>query len=134
MANGLTSLNSYIAENDFRHISNMKSKFENLENKTPKTFKDLLVDKGANKGKVDPKKLDSDDKKLYNSCVEMESFLWKQVLNSMKQTINKTKLIDGGQTEEIFTDFLYDEYSTMMAKNANGNITDTLFRELSHYK
>jgi Rod binding domain-containing protein len=42
-------------------------------------------------------------------------------------------LIDGGQTEEIFTDFLYDEYATNMAKNSNSKISETLFRQLSGY-
>ena len=74
-----------------------------------------------------------EEAKLYDSCVEMESLLWKQMLNAMKKTINKTKLIDGGQTEEIFTDFLYDEYATNMAKNSNSKISETLFRQLSGY-
>ena len=81
-------------------------------------FSELLVEKGADRGMVDLKKLDEKDKELYGHCVEMESFLWKQVLNSMKETINKHKLIDGGQSEQIFTDFLYGEYSMMMAQRS----------------
>lgn len=135
MANQLTAfgINS-VYDNNFRakEIGSKISKLE-ISEKTTKKFSDLLVSEGEAKGKVDPKRLDAEDKKLYDSCIEMESLLWKQMLNAMKKTINKTKLLDGGQTEEIFTDFLYDEYAMNMAKNANSKITDTLFRQLSPY-
>ena len=140
MANQLTSLGlTSIYNSDFRSREiGMKAK--SLENQAsardskPTKFSDLLIKEGVGMGNVDTNKLNSDDKKLYDSCVEMESLLWKQMLNAMKKTINKTKLIDGGQTEEMFTDFLYDEYATSMAKNSHSDISKTLFRQMSHYE
>ena len=139
MANQLTSLGlTSIYNSDFRSREiGMKSKeldakAEALQ-KGSRKFEDLLIKAGESAGKVDKAKLTKDESKLYDSCVEMESLLWKQMLNTMKKTINKTKLLDGGQTEEIFTDFLYDEYATNMAKNSNSKISETLFRQLSGY-
>lgn len=139
MANQLTSLGlTSVYNSDFRsHEIGMKSremnaKAEAVRNGSRK-FEDLLVKTGESYGKIDTTKLTKDESKLYDSCVEMESLLWKQMLNAMKKTINKTKLIDGGQTEEIFTDFLYDEYASGIAKTSNSKISETLFKQLSGY-
>lgn len=134
MANGLTALDNSIYNSDFRYLNKIQKNNNFDIDKAKRKFSDLLVESGATQGKVDVKKLDGEEKKMYDQCVEMESFLWKQVLNSMKKTINKTKLIDGGQTEEMFSDFLYDEYASMMAKDAGSNISDVLFKQLSGYR
>ena len=110
----------------------MNAKAEAVRNGNKK-FEDLLIKSGESCGKIDTNKLTKEESKLYDSCVEMESLLWKQMLNAMKKTINKTKLIDGGQTEEIFTDFLYDEYASNIAKTSNSKISETLFKQLSGY-
>lgn len=136
MANQLTSLGlTSVYNSDFRSreigmkAKEMDAKAEAVRNGKRK-FEDLLIKSGESCGKIDTKKLTKEETKLYDSCVEMESLLWKQMLNAMKKTINKTKLIDGGQTEEIFTDFLYDEYASNMAKSSNSKISETLFRQL----
>ncbi len=131
MANGLTSLTENRQE--YRYLEKIKNTNNVKLDTSAKKWNDLLVKSGPATGQVDTTKLSSDEKEVYDRSVEMESFLWKQVLNSMKQTINKSKLIDGGQTEEIFTDFLYDEYSMMMAKKSGTGIADTLFKQLSGY-
>jgi len=131
MANGLTSLTENRQE--YRYLEKIKNTNNVKLDTSAKKWNDLLVKSGQSTGQVDTTKLSSDEKEVYDRSVEMESFLWKQVLNSMKQTINKSKLIDGGQTEEIFTDFLYDEYSMMMAKKSGTGIADTLFKQLSGY-
>ena len=48
----------------------------------------------------------------------------------MRKTVNKYKLIDGGTAEEIFTDFLYDEYSMLCAKSSS-NLAATMYKQLS---
>lgn len=139
MANQLTSLGlTSIYNSDFRSreigmkSKEMNAKAEAVRNGNRK-FEDLLIKSGESCGKIDTSKLTKEETKLYDSCVEMESLLWKQMLNAMKKTINKTKLIDGGQTEEIFTDFLYDEYASNIAKTSNSKISETLFKQLSGY-
>ncbi len=139
MANQLTSLGlTSVYNSDFRSreigmkSKEMNAKAEAVRNGNRK-FEDLLIKSGESCGKIDTNKLTKEESKLYDSCVEMESLLWKQMLNAMKKTINKTKLIDGGQTEEIFTDFLYDEYASNIAKTSNSKISETLFKQLSGY-
>lgn len=139
MANQLTSLGlTSVYNSDFRSreigmkSKEMNAKAEAVRNGSRK-FEDLLIKSGESCGKIDTSKLTKEESKLYDSCVEMESLLWKQMLNAMKKTINKTKLIDGGQTEEIFTDFLYDEYASNIAKTSNSKISETLFKQLSGY-
>ena len=132
MSNALTGITNYNISNDLKSITDIKSG-SNLTKKdnSLRCFKELYQEKIYSNGKINENKLNKQEKKLYSTCVEMESLLWKQVLNSMKKTINKYKLLDGGQGEEIFTDFLYDEYSSMMAKNSATGISVELYKQLS---
>ena len=112
-------------------INKVKSNInKNIDTTKNSAFQKMLDDKITPDGKVNIKKLNPREKKLYDSCIELESFLWKNVLNAMKKTTNKFKLIDGGQAEEIFTDFLYDEYSMLCAKSSS-NLATTMFKQLS---
>ncbi len=132
MSNALTSINNYSYDRDLSSVTNIQRKIE--DEKSGKTFRELFQEKLNKDGSVNENSLDNKDKKLYKACLDLESLLWKQVLNEMKKTTNKYKLLDGGQGEEIFTDFLYDEYASMMSKNANTKISDTLFKQLSGYR
>ena len=71
------------------------------------------------------------DEKLYEACQGFEAIFIKQMLNSMKSTINKAGLVDGGFAEEMYDDMLYDEYADKMAKTAGFGITESLYRQLS---
>jgi flagellar protein FlgJ len=122
--------NSYWSKQQ-HEINKVKSNInKNTDTTKNSIFQKMLNDKITPDGKVNIKKLNPREKKLYNSCIELESFLWKNVLNAMKKTTNKFKLIDGGQAEEIFTDFLYDEYSMLCAKSSS-NLATTMFKQLS---
>jgi flagellar protein FlgJ len=71
------------------------------------------------------------DENLYKACVEFESLFIKQMLDAMRQTVTKSGLIGGGMAEEIFEDFLYDEYAMKMAETAGFGLSDTLYNQLS---
>ena len=134
MSNALTGITNYQGASGLNTMSNIRSGISSAKgNGTTgiRSFKTLLEEKIYNNGQMNESKLNKQEKKLYGSCVEMESLLWKQVLNTMKKTINQYKLFDGGQAEEIFTDFLYDEYSSMMAKNSGTGIASQIYRQLS---
>jgi len=73
----------------------------------------------------------SDEKKLRDATVEFESMFIKQMLNSMRKTVTKNGLLDGGMGQEIFEDMLYDEYAKNMAQSANLGISDMMFQQLS---
>ncbi len=118
---------------------NSQNKISNYSQKTrggdDRNFGDLMSKESSETDQARANPNVSNDKKLREKCTEMESLLWKQVLNAMKKTIDKHKLLDGGQAEEIFSDFLYDEYAMMMAKNSGTGISDTMYKQLSgNYK
>ena len=71
------------------------------------------------------------DKKLKQACIEMESLLVKQMLNSMRKAVPKTGLIDGGNAEEIFTDMLYDSYAMKISENQSLGLAKTMYNQLS---
>ena len=133
MSNALTSFNNYSYDMDLSNVNSLQKKIKDEKN-IGKSFKEIFQEKLNKDGTVNENKLEGKEKKLYKACLDLESLLWKQVLNEMKKTTNKYKLLDGGQGEEIFTDFLYDEYASMMSKNANTKISDTLFKQLSGYR
>ena len=69
-------------------------------------------------------------KKLFDASVEMESMFVKMMLKEMKSTLGKEKLIDGGQAEEIFTDFLYDEYAKDISANSKLGLAEQIYSSL----
>lgn len=82
-----------------------------------------------NKPVIDPR--NQEQKKLWDVAVEFEAIFIKQMLDSMKKTVNKEKLIDGGMTEDIFEDMLYEQRSISMAKNGSMGLAKTIYNQLS---
>ena len=74
--------------------------------------------------------IDKSDK-LYEACLELETFMMKNLLKSMRNTVQKTKLIDTGFAGEMYEDMLYDEYARDFAKNANFGFAEMAYRELT---
>ena len=70
---------------------------------------------------------------LYETCVELETFLLKTMVKSMRSTVQKTKLIDTGFAGEMYEDMLYDEYAKSLAKNANFGFAEMAYRDLARY-
>lgn len=75
--------------------------------------------------------LQRDDTALKEACRQFEAIFVKQMLNSMRKTVNRSGLIDGGFSEEIFEDMLYDEYADKMTKTAGLGIADILYRQFT---
>jgi len=68
--------------------------------------------------------------KLKEACVDFEAIFVKQMLDSMRKTVQKTGLTDGGFAEEIYQDFLYDEYAKEIAQSANLGIAKMMYRQM----
>lgn len=68
---------------------------------------------------------------LYKACLDFESLFIKQMLDSMRKTVDKSGLLEGGMSQEIFEDMLYDEYSKKMAQTANFGLAETIYRQVS---
>ncbi|MBN1685488.1 MAG: rod-binding protein [Spirochaetales bacterium] len=71
------------------------------------------------------------DEALHRACQDFEAIFVKQMLKSMKGTINKSGFLDGGFAEEVYDDMLYDEYADKMVTSAGFGIADTLYNQLS---
>ncbi len=69
--------------------------------------------------------------KLYQACEDFEAIFIKQMLSSMRKTVNKSGLFDGGFAEEIYEDMLYDEYAAKMASSTRLGIAEMLYKQLN---
>ena len=74
--------------------------------------------------------IDKNDK-LYELCMELETFLIKNLIKSMRSTVQKTGLVDTGFAGEVYEDMLYDEYAKSFARNANLGFAEMAYRELA---
>jgi flagellar protein FlgJ len=75
-------------------------------------------------------KIDKTDK-LYEQCLALETFLIKNLISSMRNTVQKTGLIDEGFAGKMYEDMLYDEYAKEFAKNPNFGFAEQAYLELS---
>jgi len=71
--------------------------------------------------------------KLYEMCLELETFLVKNLLTSMRNTVQKSGLIDDSFAGKMYEDMLYDEYAKDYTKNANFGLAEQAYRQLSGY-
>ncbi|MDZ7793587.1 MAG: rod-binding protein [Spirochaetia bacterium] len=69
--------------------------------------------------------------RLKETCSDFQAIFIKQMLDSMRKTVNKSGLLEGGQAEEIFEDMLYDEYAQSISKNGDIGLDDMLYKQLS---
>ena len=100
---------------------------------------DKVVDKnatpqGAAANQANPnvqqKKIDKTSK-LYEKAMELESFFVKQLLSSMRKTVNKVSIGNNDFASNMYEDMLYDEYATSMTKNAGFGLADQIYMQLS---
>jgi len=84
-------------------------------------------EKGLNR----PDMNDSEKEKLRLLAGEFTSILLKQMFKSMRNTIFKSELLDGGFAEEIFTDMLDEEISKKGASQQGfNNLYRILYEQL----
>jgi flagellar protein FlgJ len=69
--------------------------------------------------------------KLYEQCQALETFLIKNLLNSMRSTVQKSGLVEEGYAGKIYEDMLYDEYAKDFTKNAGFGLADQAYLELT---
>jgi flagellar protein FlgJ len=69
--------------------------------------------------------------KLYEQCLELETFLVKNLLNGMRDTVQKSGFIDEGFAGEMYEDMLWDEYAKDFTKNAGLGFADMAYLELT---
>ena len=75
-------------------------------------------------------KIDKTDK-LYEQCVELEIFMIKILVNGMRNSIQKSGLIEESFAGKMYEDMLYDEYSRELAKNADFGLAEMAYLDLT---
>ncbi len=76
----------------------------------------------------------TEDDRLKEVCKDFQSIFVKQMLDSMRKTVNKEGLLSGGHAEEIFEDMLYDEYAEQISNTADLGLDDIMYQQLSQQK
>ena len=69
--------------------------------------------------------------KLYEMCQEFETFLLKNLVTGMRNTVQKSNLLDTGFAGKFYEDMLYDEYTKDLAKNAGLGFAEMAYMELT---
>ena len=70
------------------------------------------------------------DSQLFQLCLELETFLVKNLLNSMRNTIQKTGLIDDSFAGKMYEDMLWDEKAKDFTRNAGFGLAEQAYRQL----
>ena len=71
------------------------------------------------------------DSQLFEACRELETFLIKTLISSMRDTVQKSNLIDTGLAGQFYEDMLYDEYAKDMAGSAGWGFAEMAYLELT---
>ncbi|MCL2720313.1 MAG: rod-binding protein [Treponema sp.] len=74
--------------------------------------------------------IDKNDK-LYQLCLELETFLVKNLLNSMRSTVQKSGLVDDSFAGQMYEDMLYEEYAKDFTRGANFGLAEQAYRQLT---
>ena len=92
------------------------------------------VGMAANSGDGNPdhnKKVEIDrNSKLYKSALELESYIVKIMLNSMRNTLNSSLSMDNSYASKVYKDMLYDQLATTMTENAGFGLADQVYLQL----
>ena len=71
-------------------------------------------------------------RQLREACTEFEAIFLKQMLDSMRKTVDKSNdLIQPTMADGIFEDMLYEQYSKLMAKTGHFGIADMLYNQFT---
>jgi flagellar protein FlgJ len=117
--------------------------YEYGQNREPNAFEQLMKkahsphssEAGAVSAKTAPSNTPSNtiDKSdpLYEQCLELETFLIKNLIAGMRKTIQKSGLINEGFAGKMYEDMLYDEYAKEYAKNAGFGLAEQAYLELT---
>ena len=89
----------------------------------------LYQDKSSNLGSLEKNKI-NDIKQIKKLANEFESIFTELMLKSMRGSVQKGGLIDGGNGEDIFKGMLDSEYSKSMSEQRSSGIADSIEKHL----
>ncbi len=110
--------------------SALNEKMNNIKSQSSSNAFNLLLESNENKAN-DIKEFEL--KKLKEVSDDFEALFINELLKSMRKTVNKSELIDGGMAENIFEDMLYNEYSKEFAKTNTFGISQMIYNQMERY-
>jgi hypothetical protein len=69
--------------------------------------------------------------KLYEQCLELQTFLVKNLLTGMRNTVQKSSLVEEGLAGKFYEDMLWDEYAKDFSRNAGFGLAELAYLELT---
>jgi flagellar protein FlgJ len=127
---------SGIANREINMVNNLVNRENSAVNGLP-SFEDLLKRAAAGDQTETPAAsahgpvtIDKTSK-LYEQCLELEIFMVKTMINSMRNTVQKSGLIDEGFAGKMYEDMLYEEYTREYTKNAHFGMAELAYLELT---
>jgi len=127
---------SGIANREINMVNNLVNRENSAVNGLP-SFEDLLKRAAAGDqtgtpaaSAHGPVTIDKTSK-LYEQCLELEIFMVKTMINSMRNTVQKSGLIDEGFAGKMYEDMLYEEYTREYTKNAHFGMAELAYLELT---
>jgi flagellar protein FlgJ len=102
-----------------------------------------IIDYGTIKGKTQEAKQgefqsaldkavsEKDEKKLKETCRDLEAVFINMMFSQMRSTVQKDELFGGGYAEDMYQDMLYEKYADEASKSGGIGIADILYQQLS---
>ncbi len=90
----------------------------------------LLINGTRKRDFQDVLKADKDNEDLRKACTGFEAIFLNKLLQSMRRTVPKSGLLDGGLQEDIYKGMFDERLAQAMAQRGIG-IGDMLYRQLS---
>jgi flagellar protein FlgJ len=78
-----------------------------------------------------PKPVVDKTDKLYEQCEALETFMVKILINGMRNTVQKSGLVEEGFAGKMYEDMLYDEYAKNFTQNAGFGLAELAYLELT---
>jgi flagellar protein FlgJ len=121
-----------IAGNIDNALSSRISKSENSLNKISNSSFEAHLNEARKVSKeITPGTKSPVHKKLWETCIEVESLFVSKMFKEMRNTVDKSDWLSGGFAEEIFEDMLYDEYALQLSKNSSIGMAKLVYDEMS---
>lgn len=72
-----------------------------------------------------------DEKELKKACADFEAMFLTKMLESMRKTIPKSGLLEGGKQEEIYTYFMDENLAKLASQGKGTGLGQWLYKEMS---
>lgn len=75
---------------------------------------------------------DNDPERIRSAARELSSYFLHMLIREMRKSIPKNPVLYGGKTEEIFQDFLDEEFAAKMARSGQLGLADSIYESLEN--